>query len=127
LVGRIPLADSFNPYRGERVKVRARGMDSIQFGRENIELDDVEQLVDPSQGDAIANMLLYALNQSYFDNRSTLRQLLEKIYCDVSAQGLDAISPHRGGRHPGDYALPRPQEVAAAINRLRTLRVRQAR
>lgn len=127
LVGRIPLAESFNPYRGERVKVRARGMESIQFGRESIELDSVEQLVDPSQSEAIADMLLYALNRGYFDNRSTLRQVLERIYRDISTQGLDTLSPSRGGRHPGDYALPRPQEVAAAINRLRTLKVRQMR
>ena len=127
LVNRIPLVESFNPYRGEKLKVRARGMESIQFGRESIDLDDVEQLVDPSQSEAIADMLLYALNQKYFDNRSTLKQVLERIYRDISTHGLDIISPTRGGRHPGDYALPRPQETAAAINRLRTLVVKQAR
>lgn len=127
LVPRIPLAESFNPYKGERLKVRARGMENIQFGQENIDLDDVEQLVDPSQSVAIANMLLYALNRGYVDGRTTLRQLLERIYGDVAAQGLGVISPFRGERHPGDYALPRLQEVAAAINRLRTLVVRQAR
>lgn len=127
LVPRVPLAESFDPSRGQRVKVRGRGMESIQFGRESIELDDVEQLVDTSQVTAIADMMLYALNRGYFDNRSTLRQVLERIYVDVSARGLDEISPYGGGRHPGDYALPRLQEAAAAINRLRTLEVRQAR
>ncbi|HEX2986970.1 MAG TPA: ABC-ATPase domain-containing protein [Chloroflexota bacterium] len=125
IVERIPLAESLNPYRGERVKVRARGMENIQFGDENIDLDDVEQLVDPSQSVAIANMLLYALNRGYLDNRTTLRRLLERIYGDLASGGLDAISPFRGERHPGDYAMPRMQEVAAAINRLRTLAVRQ--
>ncbi len=127
LVARIPLAESFNPYRGERVKVRARGMENIQFGQENIDLDDVEQLVDPSQSVAIANLLLHAVNRGYVDNRSTLRQLLERIYGEISAGGLEVISPFRGERHPGDYAMPRLQEVAAAINRLRTLTVKQAR
>lgn len=102
-------------------------MEAIQFGRESIDLDYVEQLVDPSQSEAIADMLLYATKRGYFDNRSTLGQVLDRIYRDISAQGLDAISPFPAGRHPGDYALPRPQEVAAAINRLRTLLVRQAR
>jgi predicted ABC-class ATPase len=125
IVERIPLANSFNPYRGERVKVRASGIENIQFGDENIDLDDVEQLVDPSQSVAIANMLLHALNRGYLDNRTTLRRLLERIYGDLAAGGLDAISPFRGERHPGDYAMPRMQEVAAAINRLRTLEVRQ--
>ena len=127
LAERIPLAESFNPYRGERVKVRARGMENIQFGQENIDLDDVEQLVDPSQSVAIANLLLYVVNRGYVDNRSTLRQLLERIYGEIAAGGLEVISPFRGERHPGDYAMPRMLEVAAAINRLRTLTVRQAR
>ena len=127
LVERIPLAESFNPYKGERIKVRARGMENIQFGQENIDLDDVEQLVDPSQSVAIANLLLYVVNRGYVDNRSTLRQLLERIYGEIAAGGLEVISPFRGERHPGDYAMPRMLEVAAAINRLRTLTVRQAR
>jgi len=127
LVERIPLAESFNPYRGERVKVRARGMENIQFGQENIDLDDVEQLVDPSQSVAIANMLLYAVMRGYVDNRTTLRRLLERIYGEIAERGLEVISPHRGEQHPGDYAMPRLQEVAAAINRLRTLVVKQAR
>ncbi|MFH1724436.1 MAG: hypothetical protein ABII00_07425 [Elusimicrobiota bacterium] len=29
----------------------------------------------------------------------------------------------RGERHPGDFARPRKHEIAAAINRLRTLRI----
>jgi predicted ABC-class ATPase len=127
LVERIPLAASFNPYKGERVKVRARGMENIQFGQESINLDDVEQLVDPSQSAAIANLLLHATTHGYVDNRTTLRQLLERIYGEISTHGLEVISPHRGEQHPGDYAMPRLQEVAAAINRLRTLVVRQAR
>ncbi|MCL4535699.1 MAG: ATPase, partial [Bacteroidetes bacterium] len=127
LVARIPLAESFNPYRGQRMKVRGRGVDAVQFGQESIDLDDVEQLVDPSQSAGIANMLLYAVTRGYFDNRSTLAQVLERIYADVAARGLDVIAPFGSGRNPGDYAIPRPQDAAAAINRLRTLVVRQTR
>jgi predicted ABC-class ATPase len=126
-VAKVPLAESFNPYRGQRVKVRGRGVEGVQFGQENIDLDDVEQVVDPSQSEGIANLLLHAVNRGYFDGRATLLQVLERIYGDIQARGLDAIAPHGGGRHPGDYALPRLQDAAAAINRLRTLTVRQAR
>ena len=127
LVARIPLAESFNPYRGQRVKVRGRGVDAVQFGQESIDLDGVEQLVDRSQSEGIANMLLYAVNRGYFGQGWTLAQVLERIYADVAASGLDVISPFGGNRHPGDYALPRLQDAAAAINRLRTLVVKQAR
>ncbi len=123
---RIPLPEGFNPYRGQRIKVRGRGVEGVQFGQENIDLDDVEQVVDPSQSEGIANLLLYAVNRGYFDGRSPLLQVLEKIYADISARGLDVIAPYGGGRHPGDYALPRLQDSAAAINRLRTLVIRRA-
>jgi len=41
----------------------------------------------------------------------------------MEQNGLEVLSTHEG--HPGDYALPRRNEIAAAINRLRTLAVRQ--
>jgi predicted ABC-class ATPase len=127
IVPRIPMAESFNPHRGQRVKVRGRGVDAVQFGQESIDLDGVEQLVDPSQSEGIANMLLYAVNRGYFDDRATLAEVLQRIYAEVSALGLDVLAPFVSGRHPGDYALPRLQDTAAAVNRLRTLVVRQAR
>jgi predicted ABC-class ATPase len=49
-VPRIPLAGSFDPSRGKReVKIEARAVDLIQFGREDIDLRGVEQLTDRSQ------------------------------------------------------------------------------
>ncbi len=45
--------------------------------------------------------------------------MADRVIC-MDTQGLDAL-----GRHPrGDYVIFRGQELAAAINRLRTLRVR---
>jgi len=44
--------------------------------------------------------------------------VLALVERDLAAKGLDVISPYRRG----DYAMPRMLEVAAALNRLRTLR-----
>jgi len=44
----------------------------------------------------------------------------------LNRHGLDALDPfHKDERHPGALARPRRYEIAAAINRLRTLRMRQ--
>jgi len=119
---RRPLTTSFNPQKGRKNKVAARGLDSIQFGRTEIELQYVEQLVDVSQTRAIADIIYYGL-RNYFDGRRTLNQVLEAILRDIEKKGLDVISPF--GREPvGDHALPRKFEIAAAINRMRTLKVR---
>jgi len=46
----------------------------------------------------------------------------------LNRHGLDALDPfHKDERHPGALARPRRYEIAAAINRLRTLRMKQKR
>ncbi|KUK36522.1 MAG: ABC transport system ATP-binding protein [Thermacetogenium phaeum] len=119
---RIPLPGSFDPQRGRKTKVGAKGLDVVQFGHYQIELDDVEQLVDPSQTRAIADIIYYAWKK-YFDGRRSLSDAIRQIEEDLDKYGLDVISPFREGR-AGDYALPRRYEIAAAINRLRSLEVR---
>ncbi len=117
---RIPLAESLDPSKGKReVKITARGVKTILFGRHEIDLSAVEQLVDPSQLNAIGQALYYA-RERYMDGRRTLREILDAVERDIAAKGLDVIDV----RPMGDYAYFRRFELAAAMNRLRTLKVR---
>jgi len=118
---RRPDPGSVDPRRKGRVRVRARGLSTIQFGAEDIDLSMVEQLVDPSQTRAVGDILVYA--KKYMER--PLREVLARVEEDLEEKGLEAISPFRG--HPGDYARPRMMEVAAALNRLRSLRVSRER
>jgi predicted ABC-class ATPase len=124
---RIPLAESFDASRGRRdVKIDAKGKEIIAFGREMIELRHVEQLVDASQTRAIGNAIHLAVER-FMDGKATLREIVEELerFLDES---LDALDPfRRGERHPGDFACARKQEIGAAINRLRTVQMRQRR
>ncbi|HEV8339193.1 MAG TPA: ABC-ATPase domain-containing protein [bacterium] len=120
---RVPLPHGFNLYRDRRIRVDARGVRTITFGRDTIDLSAVEQIVDASQTRAIGDAIFYALERGYFDGVRTLRQVLDALEADFAERGLEALSSHEG--HPGDYALPRRHEIAAAINRLRTLAVKQ--
>lgn len=120
---RVPLPHGFNPYRDRRIRVDARGLRTIAFGRETIDLAAVEQIVDSSQTRAIGDAIFFALERGYFDGERTLSQVLDALEADLSQGGLEVLSTHEG--HPGDYALPRRHEIAAAINRLRTLAVKQ--
>jgi len=54
---------------------------------------------------------------------SRLREAVEEIMRLVKERGLEYVSPF--GEVSGEYALPRKFEVAAAVNRLRSLRVKQ--
>ncbi len=124
---RIPLAESFDPSRGKRdVKINARSQDMILFGNDPIELRDVEQLVDGSQTRAIGYAIHHATAE-YMDGTATLRKVLEALeHFFDHENGLDNLAPfRRDEQHPGNFARPRPYEIAAAINRLRTVQMRQ--
>ena len=123
---RIPLPESFDPSRGRReVKIDARDLDLIQFGSDAIDLRCVEQLVDRSQTRAIGSAIHLA-TQRFMDGRATLREVIERLEAFFDERGLDELDPfHRREQHPGNLARPRRFEIAAAINRLRTLRMRQ--
>ncbi len=102
-----------------RDKVKARGLRSIQFGREAIDLACLEQLTDQSQTRAIAQILRLLSRRAA---RGRLGDVVDEVLQQVEDQGLDSLSPNPE-KPFGDLARPRKQELCAAVNRLRTLRV----
>ena len=117
---RIPLAKSIDPSRGKKdVNVKVRDQDEVSFGSEEIDLAAVEQLVDQGQLRAIAAAIVYAKKQ-YLDGKRTLPDILDLIQEDMEKKGLDVITPSP----QGDLTYFRRFELAAAINRLRTLAVK---
>ena len=117
---RMPIPSSLNPSKGRReVNVKARGLRTVLFGTETIDLGQVEQLVDSSQTRALAEALLYA-RQRYMDGKTTLADILDRVMADIEEKGLDALDPHL----VGNLARFRRFELAATLNRLRTLKVR---
>jgi len=122
LTPRIPLAKSFDPSKGRRdVRISTKGLHSIAFGTHNIDLGDLEQLVDSSQTRAIGEAIHYATG--IMDGRMSMSEIVDRVIEEISIKGLDVLSP----RPVGDHAQFRGQELAAAINRLRTLEVWQGK
>jgi len=121
---RIPLPNSINPYKGRKRKVKSRGIHNISFGAENIDLSSIEQIVESSQVNSISNIILYGLTKNYFDGKSTLCNIIGKIFDDIGKYGLDIISDFYI-KYPASFSMPRKFEVASAINRLRSLKVIQ--
>jgi len=117
---RIPLTRSFDPSKGRRkVKISSKGLQTIVFGAHSVDLGAVEQLVDVSQTRSIGDAIYYAMK--YMDKRRTLKEVIDAVMEDVRGKGLDVLNP----KPVGDYAAFRGLELAAAINRLRTLSVQQ--
>jgi predicted ABC-class ATPase len=127
-LARVPLAASFDASRGRHdVRIDARGRDTLLFGREEIDLRGVAQIVDASQTRAIGYAILRTARKLQ-QRDANLRELLATLDAELASEGLDGLDPrHPPGTHPGELARPRALEIAAAINRLRTFRVRQRR
>jgi predicted ABC-class ATPase len=118
---RIPLRKSFNPYRGKnRLKISAPRIDEILFGRSVIEIGDVEQVVHLSQTRGMGQAIHYATR--YMNGKRTLKAVMDRVMDDIDNRGLDILTEYV----TGDIARFRRFELAAAINRMRTLKIRQA-
>ena len=116
---RIPVLDSIDPRFGKReVKLNTRDIDSIKIGTDEIDLSAVEQLVDEGQLKAIAKALVY-LKVKYARQQLTLAEILNQLEAEIKKSSLDTITdfPH------GDLAQFRSLELAAALNRLRSLQI----
>lgn len=121
---RAPLAESLDASRREgrpEVSIKSRGLKTILFGRHEIDLSAVEQLVDEGQLLAIGRAL-YLARERAMDGRRSVPEVVQVVFAELAREGLDALDPRR----VGDYVMFRPQELAAALNRLRTLRIRLA-
>lgn len=116
---RVPKPNSVDPSKGRRpVKIKVHGRHAVQFGQSDIDLSAVEQIVDSSQTRAIAEALVLA-KRRYMDGDRTVAEILDHVMADIEREGLDVLLPYT----TGDLAMFRRHELAAALNRLRTLSV----
>lgn len=100
----------------DRLKTKTSGKDSIQVGKEQVDLRFVEQLVDSEQTSALAQMLRYCIEHQLLEHYSvkeTITLLLKKIQKD----GLASLGGHTYAAM--GLCLPREQEIFACLNRYR--------
>ncbi len=98
--------------------IEAASIDLLKFGRSIISLQDVTQLADKHQTATIGLVLYYA-KLRYMDEGRPIREIMDLIDRDLGTEGLECLS--RDLR--GDLARPRRYEIAAALNRLDSLRI----
>lgn len=112
---RRPRIRSFDPRRGQRSKVRARGLRELQLGEQTIDLGALEQLVDDSQARGIGALLAWL--HAHGREGVTVRELADQALAAAAEQGLYGVDPLP------ELAGVRRYELVAAINRLRSLRL----
>lgn len=117
---RVVDPGSLDPTAKGKRRVTARGRDRLTFGEDDIDLTAVEQITDRSQVAGIGRALAL-LGDGVLDGTITLAEGLDLLDAELDRRGLDALLDGRSE----DLALPRRHEVAAALNRLRSMRLRR--
>lgn len=104
--------------RGERPKIKVPTLDRCLFGREEVALGAVEQLVEEAQIRAIAQAWAWASSRA-FKGGTSLAAAVEEILETVAREGLEALQSSPAG----NLSEFRGHELGAFLNRLRSLRV----
>lgn len=99
-----------------KCKIKTHGKDTVQLNRTTVDLRYVEQLVDHEQTTALGYMIKQLETYS-FDGKKNLRTLIDSLYETLAKKGLSEIAPNT------NMALPRRQELFAALNRYRDLKL----
>lgn len=114
---RAPEPSSIDPSRGRRhLSIRVRSRDRVDFGSETVDLGGVEQIVETAQTRAIAYAIAWA-RAGLLDGHTDMRGALCHVMEAIQREGLEAVHPYA----IGELAAFRPLELAAFLNRLRTV------
>ncbi len=113
---RWPDPSSIRPGRGRRaVHIRVRGRGEIEIGTTQLDLGGVRQIVSTAQARAVARAVVRG--RAFMGRGRAVEDVLNELEALLEGGNLDALDPER----TGELALPRRQEIAAALSRLRTL------
>ncbi len=102
--------------REERIKVKTFGKDSLQVGKETVDLRFVEQLVDSEQTNALGQLLRCCVEKQLLA-RFSVQEATAFLEKEIARGGLPAIGDTSYAAM--GLCLPRTQEIFACINRYR--------
>ncbi len=115
---RVPVKDCINPYNYYNKKsVYSTEINRIHFGKNIIDLTDMEQLIELSQTKAISEAILYI--SKYVNGKTPLKEIIHNLISSIEKNGLDILSNKASGYFAGFRGL----ELAFAVNRLRELKI----
>lgn len=99
-------------------KLRVRDRARLEIGGQEIDLSGVPQVIDASQTRGIGEALGWLQRREFVDGRTPVGELLDRVEQLLEESGPDGLA---GAGLRADLAEFRRQDLAAALNRLRTL------
>ncbi len=107
----------------KRIKDLRNAPRQLEYGMDLVNLDAVVQIAEAPQILAIGYCLLALRTQlkQSGNKPETIRFWIDRIESEINKHGLAFLEPD----YPGTLSMPRKYELAAAINRIRSLRIFQ--
>ncbi len=102
-----------NP-RQREAKILVREQRLLEFGRQRIDLSQVEQLIDAGQCESIGRILAWCAQHDPSQSQGVV-ETLNNALNRAEKNGLDFLLPWKAGH----LAMPRLYELVAAANRIR--------
>ncbi len=124
---RIPLRPKLDGASGPNpFGIRVESRSEIMVRNTKIDLRALEQIGDRAQVQGIGYALHYIL-LNLVDGEQSISQILDRFEEYLSSKGFDYLSPfYADGKHPGDFARPRREELQQILNRLPFIRMKRA-
>jgi predicted ABC-class ATPase len=101
-----------------KIKMKTLGKDAFSINKDTVDLRYVEQIADTEQTTALGYALLYA-KLYLMDGKKDLCAVADELMQIIETKGLSAILDSKYVK--SNLAMPRKQEVMAAMNRYRNL------
>ncbi|MDQ7031361.1 MAG: ABC-ATPase domain-containing protein [Desulfonauticus sp.] len=114
---RYPDKSCFNELKQQKIKAKDKHL--ILAGKEKIEIQYLEQIACKEQTNTLAKIFSYL--SLHLTDKEPLSKQIDKIMRAIDEKGLDFFSS--GGKHPGSLAFIRKQDIMAALNRYRKLKI----
>ena len=111
---RIPISESIDPLNEYgKFAIHAKEVHRLNFGKQVLDLTDLEQLTELSQTKALGYAMEYA--KKFIDKKTPLHEVVHRVIKDIDENGIDVISD----KISGHFAWFRELELAFTLNRLR--------
>lgn len=101
-----------------KIKMKTLGKDAFSINKDTVDLRYVEQIADAEQTTALGYALLYA-KLHLMDGKKDLCEVTDELMQIIETKGLSAILDSKYVK--SNLAMPRKQEIMAAMNRYRDL------
>lgn len=123
---RVPLKPKLEGVSGPNpFQIHIDSRSELRVRNNRIDVRALEQIGERAQVQGIGYALHYIL-LNLIDGESTVSQIVDRFEDYINSKGLDYLSPFfSDGKHPGDFARPRREELQQVLNRLPFLRVRR--